>query len=78
MTTARQASNLPSNKLTIGASVAAIVGTQTGPLVEEIWPQLVPAVLAGPVATGTMAALLALLAGLAVGWFVPDAPNVPR
>jgi hypothetical protein len=68
----KQPDALPTNKLTVGASVAAIVGTQASPLVAEVWPQIAPAVLSGPAATETIAALFALLAGLVVGWFVPD------
>lgn len=73
---ARQISALPTNKLAVGATVAAIIGTQSGPLVTEIWPQIAPAVLSGPVMTDTLAMLVAMIGGVVVGWFVPDRPNV--
>jgi hypothetical protein len=72
MKLATQATSFPTNKLTVGASVAALVGTQASPLVAEIWPTLAPAILAGPAATEFVSALVALLAALFVGWFVPD------
>ena len=77
MSKARQAGMRPSNKLTVGSGVAAFVGTQTAPLVLEVWPQVAPTILAGEIATQTVSMLVALAAGVAVGWFVPDAPNVP-
>jgi hypothetical protein len=76
MALVKQPSKLPTNKLAAGAVVSSIVGTQAGPLVQEIWPQLAPAVLAGPVMTDTLAMLIALLSGVVVGWFVPDQANV--
>lgn len=78
MALAKQVSRLPTNKLAVGTTVSAIVGTQAGPLVQEVWPQIAPAVLSGPVMTETMAMIVALLAGMIVGWFVPDATNVAR
>lgn len=75
---ARQRSALPTNKLAVGSAMAAIVGTQTAPLVLEVWPQIAPAILAGEIATQTVSMLVALLAGVVVGWFVPDQPNVPQ
>ena len=77
MRKARQKSSWPTRKLAFGSGITAIVGTQLSPAVAEVWPQLVPAVLAGPAATEIIAALAALVAGLAVGYYVPDAPNVP-
>lgn len=75
MKTATQTSSMPTRKLAVGASVAAIVGTQLSPAVAEVWPQIVPAVLAGPAITELVAALLALIAALVAGYWVPDAPN---
>ena len=69
---ARQASVMPTNKLAVGSAVTAIVGTQLSPAVAEVWPQVAPAMLAGPSVTEMISAVVALLAGLAVGWFVPD------
>lgn len=77
MATARQVGIRPTNKLAVGSAMAAIVGTQTAPLVLEVWPQVAPTILAGEIATQTVSMLVALAAGVAVGWFVPDAPNVP-
>lgn len=78
MATARQKNFAPTNKLAVGSAMAAIVGTQTAPLVLEVWPQIAPAILAGEIATQTVSMLVALLAGVVVGWFVPDQPNVPQ
>jgi hypothetical protein len=72
MTMARQKTSMPTNKLAVGSSIAALVGTQASPLVAEIWPQIAPAMLSGPAVTETVAALMALLAGILAGWFVPD------
>lgn len=77
MAKAKQTSLMPTNKLAFGSAVTAIVGTQFSPAVAEVWPQIVPAVLAGPAVTEIISALAALFAGLAVGWFIPDRPNVP-
>lgn len=78
MALAKQAGYRPTNKLAVGSAMAAIVGTQTAPLVLEVWPQVAPAILAGEIATQTVSMLVALLAGVVVGWFVPDQPNVPQ
>jgi hypothetical protein len=78
MATAKQKSALPTNKLAVGSAVTAIVGTQLSPAVAEVWPQLVWPVLAGPAMTDIISAVSALIAGLVVGWFVPDAPNEVR
>ena len=76
MALAKQKSVMPTNKLAVGSAVTAIVGTQLSPAVAEVWPQIAPAMLSGPAFTEMISAIVALLAGLAVGWFVPDAPNV--
>lgn len=78
MALAKQRTFTPTNKLAVGTTVSAIVGTQAAPLVQEIWPQLAPAIVAGPVMTETLAMLMALLSGVIVGWFVPDRPNEAR
>jgi hypothetical protein len=72
----KQPSALPTNKLAVGSAVTAIVGTQLSPAVAEVWPQIAPALLAGPAMTEIVSAVAALLAGLAVGWFIPDRANV--
>jgi len=78
MTKATQKSAMPTNKLTVGASVSAIIGTQLSPAVAEVWPQIVPGVLAGPAVTEIVAAMVALIAGLLAAYWVKDAPNVPE
>jgi hypothetical protein len=75
MPLAKQPSALPTNKLAVGSTVTAIVGTQLAPALEEIWPALAPAILAGPAVTQLVAALAAMLAGMFVAWWVPDRPN---
>ncbi len=72
MATAKQTSILPTNKLAIGSAITAIVGTQLSPAVAEVWPGIAPALLAGPAFTDIIAAVVALMAGIAVGWFIPD------
>ena len=72
MALAKQPSAMPTNKLAVGSAVTAIVGTQLSPAVAEVWPQIAPAILSGPAMTEIISAVAALLAGLAVGWFVPD------
>lgn len=75
MRKARQKSSWPTRKLAFGSGITAIVGTQLSPAVAEVWPQLVSAMLAGPAITEIVSALSALVAGLAVGYYVPDQPN---
>ncbi len=75
MRKARQKSSWPTRKLAFGSGAAAIIGTQVSPAIAEVWPQLVPGFLAGPAVTEIVAALVALVAGLAVGYPVADAPN---
>jgi hypothetical protein len=72
MAYAKQPSAMPTNKLMVGTTVATIVGTQLSPAVAEVWPLMVPAVLAGPSVTDLVAAVVTLMAGLAAGWVVPD------
>jgi hypothetical protein len=75
MRKAVQKSSWPTRKLAFGSGVTAIVGTQLSPAVAEVWPQLVPAFLSGPAVTEIVAAVAALVAGLFVGYWVPDQPN---
>jgi hypothetical protein len=72
MAYAKQPSAMPTNKLMVGSTVATIVGTQLSPALAEVWPQVAPALLAGPSFTDLIAAIVTLLAGLAAGWIVPD------
>lgn len=74
MALAKQASALPTNKLTVGALIAAAV--------QEVYPGLVAALVTSPelaaALTGpTVSMLIGALAGIAVGYFVPDRVNVP-
>lgn len=78
MALAVQTSALPTNKLAVGALLASLAATKAGPLTAEIWPQLAPAFLAGPVATDVAQVLVGALAGVAVGWFVKDRPNLAQ
>jgi hypothetical protein len=75
MASAKQKSALPTRKLSIGASITGVFGVWAGPVVQEVWPQLVWPVLAGESVTNAVAALTAAMAGVVVAWFVPDAPN---
>ena len=72
MTMAKQASSMPTNKLAVGSVVATIVSTQLSPAIVELWPQVAPALLAGPAVAEIVSTLAALAAALLVGWFVPD------
>lgn len=73
----RQPDMLPTNKATVSGGVAVLVATYAGPVVAEIWPQIAPALLAGPAITEFLTAATALLAGLFVAWWVPDRAGVP-
>lgn len=77
MTKAVQSSRRPTNKLTVGSAVSSVIGVYAQPVVEEVWPQLVPAVLAGPSVTTAVAVLVSMLAGVLAAYWVPDAANVP-
>ena len=77
MALAIQTTSLPTNKLAVGALLASVAATKAGPLTAEIWPQVAPLWLAGPVATDVAQVLVGAFAGVAVGWFVKDRPNVP-
>ncbi len=81
MKKAVQKSSWPTRKLAFGSGMTAIVGTQLSPAVAEVWPQAMTDIgwtlLAGPAVTEIVAGLAALFAGLAFGYYVPDAPNVP-
>jgi len=59
----------PTRKLAVGATVATAAAEVWGAVMAGAYPAL-----AGP----AMSALVGLLAGLAVGWFVADRPNVPQ
>lgn len=76
MTLAKQASVLPTNKLAFGSAITAIVGTQLSPMVAELWPGIAPPLFAGPAFTDILATLTALLAGVVIGWFIPDRAQI--
>lgn len=71
----KQPDSFPTNKLAVGSSVSTVFAMQAGPIIEEIWPQVAPVVLAGPTVTTSLAALVAIFAGWAVAWFIPDRPQ---
>lgn len=73
---ATQPDSFPTNKLAVGSAISSVFATQVGPVLEEVWPQIAPAVLAGPTMTTTLAMLAAIFVGWAVAWFVPDRPQV--
>ena len=79
MTTKRplvsQPSAMPTRKLATGTLVAAITGTQLAPALAEVWPQIAPAVLAGPAVTEYLSLVLSIVAGLVAGYFVKDRAN---
>ena len=77
MPLAVQATSLPTNKLAVGTVIASLVSTYAAPLAAEVWPQIMPAALAGPVMTDLMQAIIGMLAGVAVAWFVRDRANIP-
>ena len=68
----KQPDAFPTRKLAVGSTVATIVATQLSPAIVELWPQVAPALLAGPAVTEIVSALAALAAALVAGWFVPD------
>lgn len=67
-----QPGNLPTNKALTTA--LANVGSLPFivPAVQEVWPQIAPAALAGPNMTIAVAALISGVVALGVAWFVPD------
>jgi hypothetical protein len=77
MATAKQTSALPTRKLTVGSAVATGVTLYMEPVVSEVWPQIAPALLAGPSATQAVAFAFGMGAALLIAYWVPDAPNVP-
>lgn len=72
MSLERQPDNLPTNKAATVAAIAPLVALYAEPVAREIWPQVAPAMLAGPAMTTAVAALIGALAGLVVAWWVPD------
>lgn len=67
-----QPSAMPTNKLMVGSTATAVFAQYAGPVVAEIWPQVVPAVVGGPTTTEAVATLSSILAGIAVAWWVRD------
>lgn len=78
MTLETQPTRAPTNKaLTmLGGTVA--LAPFIGPAVNEVWPQIAPAFLAGPAMTEAVAAVIAGLASLALAYFVPDRWGTPQ
>ena len=75
---ADQPSKNPTRKAMTVAAIAPLVTLYTQPAVEEIWPQVVPALIAGPNVTGMVSGIAGAIVGLMVAWYVPDRANVPR
>lgn len=73
----RQPDNLPTNKAL--ASVASLLIAQPfiEPAVKEVWPQIVPAFLAGANMTALMASLITGAFALGVAWITPDRAGTP-
>lgn len=72
-----QATAKPTNKsLTM---FGGFVGTLpfVAPVVDEVWPQIAPAVLAGPAFTDALSAVIAGGIALGIAYFVRDRNNVP-
>ena len=72
-----QPTALPTNKATVAATVAGVAATYAGPVVMEVWPQIAPAIVAGPNVTSMIAALASALIGLGAAWFVRDRLGEP-
>lgn len=73
-----QPDRLPTNKV-----LAMGLGTLTaapfiGPAVAEVWPQIVPPAFSGPAMTDFVAALVAVIASMALAYFVPDRAGMAR
>lgn len=66
---ADQASMLPTNKLAVAGLIGPAVTEAYGNVMLQVYEPL-----SGP----SMAMLAGAAAAYAVGWFVPDRPNVPR
>jgi hypothetical protein len=75
---ANQASARPTNKALTMFAGFVVTTPQIAPVVNEVWPQIAPAFLAGPAATNAVAAIIAAAISLGVAWFVPDRANTPR
>lgn len=68
----RQPSAMPTNKVLTMAGSMPVTLALVSPAVQEVWPQIAPAVLSGPAMTDAMAGIAAALIGMALAWFVPD------
>jgi hypothetical protein len=75
MASAKQASVLPTRKLSVGATIAPIFALYAAPVTAELWGSIAPALLSGPETTNLVSALCGSLVGVAVAWWIPDAPN---
>jgi hypothetical protein len=72
MTYERQPDALPTNKAAVSAAIGAAIVLHTEPVIAELWPQIAPAMLAGPAVTSAIAWAAGFTAALVVAWFVPD------
>ena len=68
----------PTNKVLAVAGVMGLFSVYAEPVVSEVWPQIVPPVLAGQSVTSLVAALASMFVGMAAAYWVPDRANVPR
>lgn len=75
---ANQPTARPTNKALTMFAGFVVTTPQIAPVVNEVWPQIAPAFLAGPAATNALAAIIAGAISLAIAWFVPDRANNPR
>lgn len=73
---AKQPTARPTNKTLTMFGGFVVTTPMVAPVVNEVWPQIAPAVLAGPAFTDAMAAIVAGALSLILAWFVPDRPNV--
>lgn len=77
MASAKQSSMLPTRKLSFGVPIASVLTVYAQPSVAELWPQVAPAIASGPAVTNLVSAAFGAVLGIAVAYWVPDAPNVP-
>ena len=76
--TTEQLTNRPTNKALTMAGGTILLNPLIQPAVSEVWPQIVPTVLAGDAMTTLVGASLAAAVSLGIAWFIPDRPNVIR
>lgn len=73
-----QVGSLPTNKSAVAASVGSLMVLYAEPVIAELWPQIAPALLAGPAFTSALAGLVGIFVALTVAWWVPDRAGVPN